>query len=94
MKTALIIAAAATLLAASAPAALAKGPSDMDIFCKIWPVSAKCHSAAAHAPAKVVAPVKTAMAAPAKPAMSAPHIKTLHCTKSTSGKYLLDCTWQ
>lgn len=92
MKTALILAAAATLLAASMPVAMAKGPTDMEVFCKIWPLSAKCHSAGTPTPAKMIAPMHTAMAAP-KP-MSAPHIKMLTCTKSTSGKYLLDCAWK
>jgi hypothetical protein len=95
MKTAIIVAAAlCASLWVSVPAAEAKGPTDMQLYCMFLPMTKDC--------AKPAAPVKMAKPAPMKIATMAPvaakpktGMKTMSCVKAPAGKaHLYDCTWK
>jgi hypothetical protein len=91
VKSAMILAAFCAALCVSTPAAQAIGPTDNELFCKFFPLTAKCT-----APAKP-APVKPAMkVAAAKPAATPKlGIKMLSCVKAPADKpYLYTCVWK
>ena len=104
MKSAIIAAALCAAFCVSTPAAvqaaattMAKGPTDVQLYCTFFPWTAKC---ATPAPAKakpvakaVVKPVtKVAMA---KPAAAKTGIKTMACVPAPKGKaYLYSCSWK
>ncbi|HEV7717969.1 MAG TPA: hypothetical protein VGO70_03230 [Arsenicitalea sp.] len=87
MKSALMLAALCAGLCVSAPAVQAKGPSDAELFCKLWPVSAKCHTTSAK-----ITPV--AMVTKPAAAMKPAHLKMLSCVKATDKKYFYSCSWK
>jgi hypothetical protein len=112
VKSAMILAALCAALSLSAPLAAqaattamtpaktpAKGMSDVEMYCKFFPWTAKCASTT---PAKAaVMPVKQmAMAKPAAP--MAPMAKPAHmgmkmmtCVKAAPGQgHLFSCTWK
>jgi hypothetical protein len=92
MKSALMLAALCAALCVSAPAVQAKGMSDTDLYCKLMPLTAKCHATPAKsAPAK---PVAKQVAAAKAVTVKAPHFKMMSCVKSTDKKFLYSCSWK
>lgn len=94
MKSVMILAAFAAALCVSTPAAQAMGPTDSELFCKFFPLTAKCSAPAKPAPVKAAKP--TMKVAAAKPAATPKlGIKMLSCVKAPADKpYLYSCVWK
>jgi hypothetical protein len=99
VKSAMILAALCAAFCVSTPAVQAKGMTDMDMYCKILPMTAKCK---APAPAKPVAAVPMAKPAAMKMAMAKPApkpmamgMKMMGCVPAPAGsKFFLTCNWK
>ena len=92
LASAMILAAFCAALCVSTPAVQAMGPTDNELFCKFFPLTAKCTAPAKPAPANMAKPMKVAAVKPATPKLG---IKMLSCAKAPADKpYLYGCVWK